>query len=130
MLLLLCLLSFSHALVELPMRARGGELHKRLTQRALDVNAALGIVTNSTPSFFDQLVWHNDSSKGTFKQRYYYDTSAWSGKNDAPVWLYIGERVSSAPKANPWDLIPFPSFLCRRRRPFRWDCGWISRISG
>ena len=72
------------------MRARGGSLHKKLTEEKLLSDKQQNILTNSTPNYFDQLIWHNDSSRGTFKQRYYYDTSAWSGQASSPVFLYIG----------------------------------------
>ena len=82
--------SSANALVELPMRARGGSLHKKLTEEKALSDRSQGVVSNSTPNFFQQLIWHNDSSRGTFKQRYYYDTSSWSGQSSSPVFLYIG----------------------------------------
>jgi len=71
-----------------PMRARGGRLYAELAAREAARDAAHGVLRNSTPNYFDQLVWHNDSSKGTFKQRYFVDDSYFTGAG--PVFLNIG----------------------------------------
>jgi hypothetical protein len=72
----------------MPMRARGGRLYADLAAREAAADAANGILRNSTPNFFDQLIWHNDSSRGTFKQRYFVDYSYF--KPGGPVFLNIG----------------------------------------
>ena len=73
-----------------PMRARGGKLYADLVAREAEREAALGILRNTTPNYFDQLIWHNDSSKGTFKQRWFMDTTYWKGPGQGPVFLNIG----------------------------------------
>jgi len=83
-------LSCASALPALPLRARGGALHARLSAAAAAADAAAGIVTNSTPNFFPQLIDHADPARGTFQQRFYVDESAWSGNLSADVFLYIG----------------------------------------
>ena len=72
----------------LPMRARGGKLYKDLLARETDDNKRFGIVSNSTPNYYDQYIWHNDTGAGTFKQKYYYDTTYW--KQGGPLFHYIG----------------------------------------
>ena len=71
------------------MRARGGRLHAQRTAREAEINAHNSILTNSTPNWFPQHTWHNGSAE-TFNQRWYIDTSSWSGAGDADVFLYIG----------------------------------------
>ena len=89
--LLLCALIVAcSALVELPMRARGGRLHADLTARESRIDAANGILRNSTVNLFQQRIWHTGSNATTFDQRYYFDTSAWSGSSSSDVFLYIG----------------------------------------
>lgn len=42
------------------------------------------LVSNGT---FDQLIDHNDPSKGTFKQRYWWDGSNWKGPG-SPIFIF------------------------------------------
>jgi hypothetical protein len=72
----------------LPLRARGGELYASLVAEEKAHDQLHGILRNNTPNFFDQLIWHNDSSRGTFKQRYFIDYSFWNGSG--PIFLNIG----------------------------------------
>ena len=55
----------------IPFHARGG----RLYQDALLKDQKDGSLNDADPLFFSQLIWHNDSSKGTFQQRYFSDLS-------------------------------------------------------
>jgi pimeloyl-ACP methyl ester carboxylesterase len=71
-----------------PMRARGGRLFADLAAREAAHDAAAGILRNSTPNYFDQLIWHNDSSRGTFKQRWFVDSSYWTPSG--PIFLELG----------------------------------------
>jgi len=72
-----------------PLRARGGGLYAELVAAEAAADAAAGVLRNSTANYFSQLVWHNDSSKGTFQQRYFVDTSKWSGPG-SPIFLELG----------------------------------------
>jgi len=102
------------ALVELPMRARGGALHAKLQRETNLQDEKNGIVRNSTPNFFDQLVWHNDTSKGTFKQRFYYDTSSWNGDKAAPILVYIGGEGPLGGTAG-----GYPAYLAKQHSAFQ-----------
>ena len=75
---------------EPPVRARGGKLYQDFLAREAAVDALHGILRNSSVNHFSQLIWHNDSAKGFFSQRYYFDTSSWSGLPSSDVFLYIG----------------------------------------
>lgn len=91
-LLAACLVASASAFTpsdRVPLRARGGALYAELVDAEATADAAAGVLRNSTASYFDQLVWHNDSSRGTFKQRYYVDTSHWGGPG-FPVFLELG----------------------------------------
>ena len=91
LLLLLLLIQQVSCLYDwIPMRARGGSLYKTLLSEAADVDQRNGILRNTSVNYFDQLIWHNDSTKGTFKQRYYFDTSAWDSSLATPIMVYIG----------------------------------------
>ncbi|KAH8884831.1 hypothetical protein GQ53DRAFT_797563 [Thozetella sp. PMI_491] len=60
-------------------RPRGMKQHK---------HPNMNVVTNGT---FDQLLDHQDPSKGTFSQRYWYDAQYWNGPG-SPVFLFnVGE---------------------------------------
>jgi pimeloyl-ACP methyl ester carboxylesterase len=72
----------------IPLRARGGDLYANLVVQEHASDALNGILRNSTPNYFNQLIWHNDSSKGTFKQRWFIDYTFWNGSG--PVFLNIG----------------------------------------
>jgi len=72
------------------MRARGGLLHARRAAAFDAIDVANGIVRNGTANWFDQLIWHNDTSMGTFKQRWFYDSSSWDGSLSGTAFLYIG----------------------------------------
>lgn len=72
----------------MPMRARGGDLYSSLVAEEKAHDLLHGILRNSTANYFDQLIWHNDTSKGTFKQRWFIDYSYWNGSG--PVFLNIG----------------------------------------
>lgn len=47
-----------------PPHARGGKLYADLVARVGNVYG------NTTVNYFDQPIWHNDTSKGTFQQRW------------------------------------------------------------
>ena len=72
-----------------PMRARGGKLFADLLARERAADAAAGVLRNSTPNYFDQLIFHNDSSRGTFRQRYFVDSTYFNAAS-GPVFLNIG----------------------------------------
>jgi hypothetical protein len=72
-----------------PMRARGGKLYADLLAAERAADAAAGVLRNSTPNFFDQLIFHDDPSRGTFKQRYFVDSSFFNAAS-GPVFLNIG----------------------------------------
>ena len=72
--------------IELPERARGG----KIWAAQLAAETSSWHVGNTTENFFSQLVDHNNSAAGTFKQRYYFDTSFWNGSASSPIFYYIG----------------------------------------
>ena len=72
-----------------PVWARGGSLFADLVRAEAAEDAAAGIVSNSTPNYFDQVVDHAAPSAGTFRQKYYVDWSNYAGAG-APIFLYIG----------------------------------------
>jgi hypothetical protein len=43
-------------------------------------------------AFFDQLLDHNDPSKGTFKQQYWWNTEFWAGPG-SPVRTLICDKI-------------------------------------
>lgn len=74
--------AFRHADM-VPVRARGGFWF----QDALRKDRESGALFGAAASMFPQLIWHNDSAKGTFDQRFFSDkTNATSGL----CLLYIG----------------------------------------
>lgn len=92
---LAALLSGAAALDTLPVHARGGKLWADMQARAAAAHAAAGFTPNTTAAYFDQLIFHDDPSKGTFKQKYYMDSSSWDGKG--PLFVYIsGEGPASS----------------------------------
>lgn len=54
-----------------------------------EAHAKLGIYTNSTANYFQQLIDHANPSRGVFNQRYFLDFSYWN-PSSGPVFLYIG----------------------------------------
>ena len=73
-----------------PAWARGGSLFADLVAAEVAADAAAGIVSNSTPNYFDQVIDHNDAaSSGTFKQKFYVDWTNFAGAS-SPAFLYIG----------------------------------------
>ena len=67
--------------------------------------ASVGNSPNTTINFFTQLIDHKDPSKGTFKQRYWYDLSAY-GPEENIAFLHIGGEweESSSPRGYDRDL--------------------------
>jgi hypothetical protein len=51
------------------------------------------LISNGT---FDQLLDHNDPSKGTFKQRFWFDASHWQGQG-SPVFLFNAGEDAADP---------------------------------
>jgi hypothetical protein len=89
--LLAAAVSSIHGLVEPPVHARGGNLWKTWIEREQEEDARLGILRNSTPNIFNQLVNHSAPSQGTFEQYYYVDFSNYDSTNSTtPFILYIG----------------------------------------
>ncbi|KAH8588627.1 serine carboxypeptidase S28-domain-containing protein [Bisporella sp. PMI_857] len=58
---------------------------------------ARAAITNLTgTAFFDQLLDHNDPSKGTFKQQYWWNATTWAGSGSPVVFFTPGE-IAAAP---------------------------------
>ncbi len=73
-----------------PVHARGGKLWQDILAREAEEDKRMGILRNSTANYFSQLIFHNNpANTSTFQQKYYYDTSFWTGAAGAPVYLYI-----------------------------------------
>lgn len=72
----------------IPLRARGGLLYTSLVEREAAHDAAAGVLRNSTPNYFDQVIFHENPSKGTFKQRWFVDYSHWDQKG--PIFVELG----------------------------------------
>lgn len=77
LLLLSALLRLAHASLYSPFRPTDLTLTHNSRQTTAQRNT-------STEYWFDQLIDHNDASKGTFKQRYFFSDEHWTG-NGAPV---------------------------------------------
>lgn len=72
----------------MPYHARGGKIYRDLAEAEMTAHRDLGILQNATANYFDQLIWHNDTSKGTFAQKWYVDYSFWD-QTAGPIFLYI-----------------------------------------
>jgi hypothetical protein len=72
----------------MPMRARGGAVYKELRSQHERLMARAGTATNSTPAYLSQPIDPNDPSVGTYRQKYYMDSSQWDGSG--PAFLSIG----------------------------------------
>jgi hypothetical protein len=83
------LVAAAHALPELPVHARGGRLWRELEAKRIAAEAEAGILRNTTVNIFNQLIWHNDTSKGTFPQRFFWDWSNFNGSAGSPIIFYI-----------------------------------------
>lgn len=59
--------AFRHADM-VPVRARGGRWYRDAVAKDKESG-----VMDSAPLYFKQLIWHNDTTKGTFQQKYYKD---------------------------------------------------------
>jgi len=80
-----------NALVEPPVHARGGHLWKNYLLREQESDNKYGILRNSTPNIFNQLINHSNPSQGTFEQYYYIDYTNYDSTNaTTPFMLYIG----------------------------------------
>lgn len=89
--LALCCVLFSNALVELPERARGGFAYKLSQKHSMRLG-------DNTPLFWSAKVDNFDvTNNATFQQRYYVDNQYWDGKG--PVFFEIGGEgtLSGAP---------------------------------
>jgi len=67
-------------------RHRGGELYAKSVALHESLRATHGILRNTTPNYFDQLIDHADPTRGTFRQRYFVDWSYWN--KSGPVFIY------------------------------------------
>ena len=66
------------------------------TEESFGTVKTLAAVANVTgTAFFDQLLDHNNPSKGTFKQQYWWDATKWAGPGSPVVFFTPGEVAAA-----------------------------------
>eukprot|EP00760_Papus_ankaliazontas_P004581 PhM_4_TR11968/c0_g1_i1/m.31008 len=77
----------------IPLRYRGGDLYHEALLRHGTLSSRT--YQNTTVNIFQQLIDHANPKRGTFEQRFWYDTTYWK-PGTGPVFLYIsGEGPAS-----------------------------------
>uniref|UniRef100_A0A7S1R1F5 Serine carboxypeptidase S28 n=1 Tax=Neobodo designis TaxID=312471 RepID=A0A7S1R1F5_NEODS len=71
-----------------PEILRGGSVYRNAVARERAHHQKLGFFPNSTPSYFYPPVDHWDASLGTFKDKFYYDTTYWD-ESSGPCMFYL-----------------------------------------
>jgi serine protease 16 len=87
-------------------RFRHGALYRQAVEREEAHHAQLGFSPNTTASYFYPPVDHNNASLGTFKDKFYYDTTFWNGSvcifylnGEAPLSHAVGGYMAEIAQA-------------------------------
>ncbi|KEG09464.1 putative serine carboxypeptidase S28, partial [Trypanosoma grayi] len=83
----------------IPERARGGLVYREAVRHAKQQQQQrrpLGGAADPPVNYYEQQVDHQDTSAGTFKQRWWVDRSFWSGEA-GPAVLYINGEAAASP---------------------------------
>jgi len=100
----LALLQSTHALVDLPERARGGRAALVLKQRTVG-GAGVG-ATESAPLYWTSKQDHfSTSNNATFQQKYFVDASLWDSASGGPVFFEIGGEGTLSGAPGKWSYI-------------------------
>ena len=81
----------------IPRKHRNGQFYQDLLRDEREEqgphNLGAAFTPNTTANFFPQWIDHSNHSKGTFQQRYFIDTSAWTGNGTALLYI-SGEQIA------------------------------------